>query len=167
MANISGWLFVLDKLAASELITFDLQVVISYLPLSHMFEQVAHWANLTLGASIGYFSGSIPHLLDDINALRPTAFPVVPRLLNRFYDAIQSKVRNGGLLKRLVYNLAYSKKLALLKKGITRGTASGTNWCSTKFRQRSAVESIQWSPVQHLFQLKFSRHVASQWVSRL
>ncbi|KAK5980894.1 Long chain fatty acyl CoA synthetase [Trichostrongylus colubriformis] len=117
VANISGWIYVLKKFIP-EVLTPDL-VLISYLPLSHMMEQMSHWSNFIYGASIGYFSGSIPRLLDDINALRPTAFPVVPRLLNRFYDALQSKVQNGGIIARLVYKVAYSKKLALLKQGIT------------------------------------------------
>uniref|UniRef100_A0A183GCX2 long-chain-fatty-acid--CoA ligase n=1 Tax=Heligmosomoides polygyrus TaxID=6339 RepID=A0A183GCX2_HELPZ len=111
LANISAWIFVIDR--------FIPEAVISYLPLSHMMEQVTHWTMLIVGARLGYFSGSIPRLLDDINALRPTAFPVVPRLLNRLYDAIQSKVQKGGVMTRMAYRLAYSKKLALLKKGIT------------------------------------------------
>ncbi|WKX99249.1 hypothetical protein Q1695_014269 [Nippostrongylus brasiliensis] len=117
MANVSGWLSVFNvfqpELLNSEIVT------ISYLPLSHMMEQVTHWTMLLIGASMGYFSGSIPRLLDDINALKPTAFAVVPRLLNRLYDAIESKVQKGGFITRAVYRLAYRKKLALLKKGIT------------------------------------------------
>ncbi|VDO72573.1 unnamed protein product [Haemonchus placei] len=117
VANISGWLFVIEKFLP-KIMNPEL-LVISYLPLSHMMEQLSHWTLLTIGARIGYFSGSIPRLLEDINILKPTAFPVVPRLLNRFYDAIQSKVQKSGLISRMVYNLAYSQKLALLKKGIT------------------------------------------------
>lgn len=31
----------------------------------------------------------------------------------------QSKVQNGNFLVRMIYNIAYAKKLALLKKGVT------------------------------------------------
>lgn len=40
------------------------------------------------GASIGFFQGDIRLLSDDLNTLKPTVFPVVPRLLNRMYDKV-------------------------------------------------------------------------------
>lgn len=40
------------------------------------------------GAKIGYFQGDIRWLSDDLNTLRPTVFPVVPRLLNRMHDKV-------------------------------------------------------------------------------
>lgn len=42
------------------------------------------------GGRIGFFQGDIRLLMDDLTTLRPTVFPVVPRLLNRMFD----KVRN-------------------------------------------------------------------------
>ncbi|KAK6742154.1 hypothetical protein RB195_009802 [Necator americanus] len=117
LANMNGWAYMINKFEPDILSTKS--VVISYLPLSHMMEQVTHWTILMYGARIGYFSGSIPHLLEDIAALRPTAFPVVPRLLNRLYGAIQSRVQNGSFITKMIYKIAYAKKLAMLKKGIT------------------------------------------------
>lgn len=40
------------------------------------------------GARIGFFQGDIRLLSDDLNTLKPTVFPVVPRLLNRMYDKV-------------------------------------------------------------------------------
>lgn len=40
------------------------------------------------GARIGYFQGDIRRLSDDMKALKPTVFAVVPRLLNRMYDKV-------------------------------------------------------------------------------
>lgn len=40
------------------------------------------------GARIGYFQGDIRLLTDDLTTLKPTVFPVVPRLLNRMYDKV-------------------------------------------------------------------------------
>ncbi|CAJ0941491.1 unnamed protein product, partial [Mesorhabditis belari] len=93
--------------------------IISYLPLSHMFEQVCHWAMMQTGARIGYFRGNINQLNDDLQALHPTIFPVVPRLLNRFYDAIQANLRKTGAVGKAFFNFAYSRKLAMLKNGIS------------------------------------------------
>lgn len=42
------------------------------------------------GGRIGFFQGDIRLLSDDMKALRPTIFPVVPRLLNRMYDKVSS-----------------------------------------------------------------------------
>lgn len=41
------------------------------------------------GAKIGFFQGDIRLLSDDLNTLKPTVFPVVPRLLNRMYDKVR------------------------------------------------------------------------------
>lgn len=43
---------------------------------------------LVQGAKIGFFQGDIRLLMDDMSALKPTVFPVVPRLLNRMYDKV-------------------------------------------------------------------------------
>lgn len=40
------------------------------------------------GARVGFFQGDIRLLPDDMKALQPTIFPVVPRLLNRVYDKV-------------------------------------------------------------------------------
>lgn len=48
------------------------------------------------GARIGYFQGDIRLLSDDLSTLRPTVFPVVPRLLNRIYDKVGGQA--GGSL---------------------------------------------------------------------
>lgn len=48
------------------------------------------WQGVVLvhGAKIGFFQGDIRSLSDDLCTLKPTVFPVVPRLLNRMYDRV-------------------------------------------------------------------------------
>lgn len=99
-------------------------VSISYLPLAHMFERMIQvWrlfldffffllclcVNLTLsqfvlqvsmfchGARVGFYQGDISLLMDDIKTLKPTFFPVVPRLLNRIYDKVRNAFRSCNL----------------------------------------------------------------------
>ncbi|KAF1760494.1 hypothetical protein GCK72_008743 [Caenorhabditis remanei] len=115
VANISGFLKILFAFQPSMIDTT--QVHISYLPLSHMMEQLTHWTLLGFGSKIGYFRGSIQGLTDDIKSLKPTVFPVVPRLLNRLYDAITSKVQQQGFMAKLVYNFAFARKLSQVKAG--------------------------------------------------
>lgn len=42
------------------------------------------------GGRIGFYSGDVKSLMDDIRELRPTVFVSVPRLLNRVYDKVWS-----------------------------------------------------------------------------
>ncbi len=45
---------------------------------------------LFCGAAIGFFRGNVLKLKDDLACLRPTIFPSVPRLFNKFHDRIQA-----------------------------------------------------------------------------
>lgn len=47
------------------------------------------------GARIGFSSGDIKLLTDDLQALKPTVFPTVPRLLNRMYDKVSTCIDNA------------------------------------------------------------------------
>uniref|UniRef100_A0A665UKY9 Long-chain-fatty-acid--CoA ligase n=1 Tax=Echeneis naucrates TaxID=173247 RepID=A0A665UKY9_ECHNA len=93
-------------------------VLISYLPLAHMFERMMEAVMLVHGGRIGYQQGDIHQLSDDLNVLKPTVFPVVPRILNRMYDKINGQANT--FLKRWVLHFAYRRKEAQLMKGIIR-----------------------------------------------
>lgn len=43
------------------------------------------------GCRIGFFRGDVKLLTDDMQALKPTLFITVPRLLNRIYDRVSIK----------------------------------------------------------------------------
>uniref|UniRef100_A0A8C5BR25 Arachidonate--CoA ligase n=1 Tax=Gadus morhua TaxID=8049 RepID=A0A8C5BR25_GADMO len=73
---------------------------------------------LVHGGRIGYFQGDIRLLMDDLATLKPTIFPVVPRLLNRMFDKIYGQANSS--LKRWVLGFAYRRKEAELKRGIIR-----------------------------------------------
>ncbi|XP_054454092.1 long-chain-fatty-acid--CoA ligase 1-like [Anoplopoma fimbria] len=93
-------------------------VHISFLPLAHMFERVVQGVMIVHGARIGFFQGDIRLLSDDLNALKPTVFPVVPRLLNRMYDKIFGQA--DSFLKRWLLGFACRRKEAEMRKGIVR-----------------------------------------------
>ncbi|KXJ20547.1 Long-chain-fatty-acid--CoA ligase 1 [Exaiptasia diaphana] len=61
---------------------------LSYLPLAHIYERTAYLLVLSGGARIGFYRGDPKLLLEDIQALKPTIFAAVPRILNRVYDKI-------------------------------------------------------------------------------
>ncbi|XP_050569586.1 long-chain-fatty-acid--CoA ligase 6 isoform X7 [Cygnus atratus] len=114
VADFSGFLKVTEK------VIFPRQddVLISFLPLAHMFERVIQSVVYCHGGRIGFFQGDIRLLSDDMKALRPTIFPVVPRLLNRMYDKIFSQADTS--LKRWVLEFAAKRKKAEVRNGIIR-----------------------------------------------
>uniref|UniRef100_A0A8C2PKY1 Long-chain-fatty-acid--CoA ligase n=1 Tax=Cyprinus carpio TaxID=7962 RepID=A0A8C2PKY1_CYPCA len=85
-------------------------VSISFLPLAHMFERVVQ-------VSLSFISG-LSNFQYDMKALQPTVFPVVPRLLNRIYDKVQSEAKTP--FKKWLLNFAIEKKCAEVKHGIIR-----------------------------------------------
>nr|KAF6303397.1 acyl-CoA synthetase long chain family member 5 [Myotis myotis] len=93
-------------------------VSISYLPLAHMFERVVQIVVYSCGARVGFFQGDIRLLPDDMKTLKPTLFPVVPRLLNRIYDKVQNSAKTP--LKKFMLKMAISSKFNEVKRGIIR-----------------------------------------------
>ena len=93
---------------------------LSYLPLAHMLERLMHTFVFANGARVGFFRGDTQRLLDDVAVLRPTYFASVPRLWNRIYDKVEATVAASSPFSRFMFNLAYSQKLKLLRKGIYR-----------------------------------------------
>ncbi|KAK7919355.1 hypothetical protein WMY93_010639 [Mugilogobius chulae] len=112
--------------AAGALKTFESSVMlspndvtISFLPLAHMFERVVQVSgDVGVGARVGFFQGDIRLLPDDMKTLQPTVFPVVPRLLNRVYDKVQSGAKTP--FKKWLLNFAVDRKYAEVQDGIFR-----------------------------------------------
>ncbi len=48
-----------------------------------MLERICEISVYMNGGAVGFFSGDIRNLMDDMKALQPTITPAVPRLLNR------------------------------------------------------------------------------------
>nr|XP_061811510.1 long-chain-fatty-acid--CoA ligase 1-like isoform X2 [Nerophis lumbriciformis] len=96
-------------------------VSISYLPLAHMFERMIQVSMLCHGARVGFYQGDISLLMDDIKTLKPTFFPVVPRVLNRIYDKILGSVKSP--LRRALLHYAVRRKQAELSSGIVRNNS--------------------------------------------
>ncbi|XP_046900340.1 long-chain-fatty-acid--CoA ligase 1a isoform X2 [Hypomesus transpacificus] len=93
-------------------------VLISFLPLAHMFERVVEGVVLIHGGRIGYFQGDIRLLMDDLKTLQPTVFPVVPRLLNRMFDKVFGQANTS--LKRWLLDFATRRKEADMRNGVVR-----------------------------------------------
>ncbi|XP_070802385.1 long-chain-fatty-acid--CoA ligase 5 [Pituophis catenifer annectens] len=130
VANSAAFLKIIEKTNSYD--TSD--VTISYLPLAHMFERVVQSILYSFGGRVGFFQGDIKLLVEDMKALKPTVFPVVPRLLNRIYDKIQTGTQTR--FKRLLLNVAINRKLAEVKQGIIRNNSI---WDKVAFRKLQQI----------------------------
>ncbi|KAH1080324.1 hypothetical protein J1N35_020085 [Gossypium stocksii] len=99
-------------------------VYISYLPLAHIFDRVIEELFISHGASIGFWRGDVKLLLEDIGELKPSVFCAVPRVLDRIYSGLQQKISEGGLLKKTLFNVAYSFKFYNMRNGSKHAEAS-------------------------------------------
>ncbi|WFD26805.1 long-chain-fatty-acid--CoA ligase [Malassezia nana] len=86
-------------------------VSISYLPLAHILERGWEMFVICMGGSVGYFSGKIDRLPEDMQILKPTMLPSVPRVLNRIAGQIQAQMDAPGLKGKLLTK-AVNTKLA-------------------------------------------------------
>ena len=87
-------------------------VMLSYLPLAHIYGRLAENAALWGGAAIGYFHGDILKLVDDLKELRPTTFVSVPRLFNRIASAIRANTVDAPGIRGALSRHALAAKLA-------------------------------------------------------
>ncbi|XP_069795944.1 long-chain-fatty-acid--CoA ligase 1a isoform X3 [Narcine bancroftii] len=132
-ANIVSNLSAFVKVTEGRWVGSPTDIHISYLPLAHMFERLVQVVVLCHGGRIGFFQGDIRLLMDDIRVLRPTIFPVVPRLLNRMYDRVHNQA--SGFIKRKILQLASWRKIKELQKGIMRRNSI---WDTLVFRKVQA-----------------------------
>jgi len=62
------------------------------------------------GASTGFYSGNPRVIVEDLAELKPTVFPGVPKVYNRFYDIIQGKFREATGIKKSLIDRAIASK---------------------------------------------------------
>jgi long-chain acyl-CoA synthetase len=70
---------------------------LSFLPLSHTFERtVGYYLPIAAGSCVA-FSRSVQELMEDLRTIRPTVLVSVPRIYERVYAGIQSRVEPSRL----------------------------------------------------------------------
>jgi len=81
------------------------------LPLPHMMERMMQACVTRGGGAIGFFQGDPLRLLDDLQTLRPTILPSVPRVLNRIRERVTAQVEAAGGVARALFGRALEAKL--------------------------------------------------------
>lgn len=96
-------------------------VLLSFLPLSHTFERtLGYYLAVMTGATVA-FARSIPLLSEDLQIIRPTLLISVPRIYERIYGVIRTKLEEGSSLKRRLFKLAVETGWARFEQQQGRG----------------------------------------------
>jgi long-chain acyl-CoA synthetase len=83
------------------------QNVLSYLPLSHVFERMITYMYLCMGAKIHYIE-NVEEIRDDFIYVKPFFFATVPRLLEKIQTGIKIRGQEfSGIKKNLYYWAVY------------------------------------------------------------
>ncbi|MGE3635685.1 MAG: long-chain fatty acid--CoA ligase, partial [Sandaracinaceae bacterium] len=110
---------------------------LSYLPLSHIAEQVftVH-GPITSGATV-YFAESIDKIADNLKDCRPNVFFGVPRIWEKFHSAIDGKLSQAtGVRKSLV--------------AWARGVATRANELKCRGEEPAGLLAVQYALAQRL-----------------
>nr|ACM44008.1 acyl-CoA synthetase [Babesia bovis] len=88
--------------------------ILSFLPLSHVYERfVEHFAASNM-SRIGYYGGNIKNILDDIQALKPDILVGVPRVFTKVLDRIRTNIDKKPMPLRKLINFVVEKKRKML-----------------------------------------------------
>ncbi len=81
----------------------DDDVLLSIIPLSHMFERTAgYYTPLKRGITVAYSRG-VQQIADDLQAIRPTILMAVPRIYERFLARIEQGLGESKLKRALFH----------------------------------------------------------------
>ncbi|KAK9324695.1 eukaryotic long-chain fatty acid CoA synthetase (LC-FACS) [Lipomyces orientalis] len=117
-------------------------VLLSYLPVAHIYERISLCQAISFGAAYGFLHGPVLELIDDIKTLRPTVFPSVPRLLNRIEEALRAKTVKAPGLAGMLSRRALQAKLDDMANGGTGRIAVWDVLWSRKIRKNAGFDRL-------------------------
>ena len=86
----------------------DDDTLLSFLPLSHVFERMGgHFSSFSQGCTT-YYSEGIEKVADNMGEVKPTLMLSVPRLYEKMYAGVMEKVKAGSPLKQKIFRWALS-----------------------------------------------------------
>ena len=95
--------------------------VVSYLPLSHIAEQIAtNFTQLATGGQ-AFFCSDMTQIKDYLTEVHPTVFLGVPRVWEKFQGALESRFAEASGLKRKLTSWARHTELECFEKEVASG----------------------------------------------
>ena len=96
-------------------------VYLSYVPLTHVYEQITHACAVMYGYRIGYSSDGTNNLIKDMQSLKPTFFGSFPAFYNKMHSQIEEQIKKlQWPLKGIVEHAIASKKWYFHNHGLLR-----------------------------------------------
>ncbi|CAG7728107.1 unnamed protein product [Allacma fusca] len=95
------------------------EVIISYLPLAHIYVRMVQTVGLMIGCSIGFYNGKVDKILEAIQSLQPTILPCVPHVLNEIYNK-SIATSSDSRLQSFLLRKAVAEKSKEIERGIFR-----------------------------------------------
>jgi len=110
------------RAALDTFVVYGDDLYLSFLPLSHTFERTCgYYLAVMTGATVAY-ARSIPQLSEDLLMIKPTIMVSVPRIYERVYGAIRSKLAEASPLKRALFKFAVDTGWARFERAQGRGS---------------------------------------------
>lgn len=91
----------MDKLPFDEK-EFHLEPMLSYLPLSHVFERMIDYMYIAMGCRI-FYTETIEEIRDDFKYVKPFFLATVPRLLEKIQTGVKVKGQEFSGIKKNIY----------------------------------------------------------------
>lgn len=92
------------------------EIILSLLPLAHIFERMVMSFYLNRGVSI-YFVDEIPNVSNLLKVVKPTMMTAVPRLLEKIFFKIKMNIEANPFIGRLIAKTAFNYAL---KEGLNK-----------------------------------------------
>lgn len=82
--------------------------LMSYLPLSHIFERMLGYMYFNIGYPV-YYIEKVDDIKEDLQLIKPVFFATVPRLLEKIYSGLRDKIRKESGLKKKIGSWALAQ----------------------------------------------------------
>lgn len=129
---------VANLLSCSEVVPFnEVNVVLSFLPLSHIFERMGFYMYLYRRATI-YYAQSIDHLAQNMLEVRPHFLTSVPRLFEKIYARAIERAEAGGAIQAAIMRWA----IEVAKEWAEAVSRSGRTSAWLNFKHMFAVKLV-------------------------
>jgi long-chain acyl-CoA synthetase len=87
-----NYVSIVDMVAEAGEITDD-EVVYLYLPLAHSYALLVQLATFFLGGALAYFGGDTKQIVPELQEVKPTYLPSVPRVFEKIYTLAQGALQ--------------------------------------------------------------------------